>query len=113
MLTIDRDDQGAVTVLRVSGHLDALNAPNLKRVTEGLADDGRVQVIFDMSQLKLIDSSGVGAIVSLFKQVRSRRGDVKIAALSGQPREIFKLLRLDKAFELADSVDEASARFDS
>ncbi|HMW03405.1 MAG TPA: STAS domain-containing protein, partial [Acidobacteriota bacterium] len=46
----------------------------------------------------LIDSSGVGAIVSLFKRVRTLQGDVKIARLRGQPAEIFKLLRLDRAF---------------
>lgn len=113
MLEIDRNDRGPITVLALVGHLDALNAPSLKRVTEGLVEDGRHQVVFDMTDLDLIDSSGVGAIVSLFKQVRTRQGDVKIAALTGQPREIFKLLRLDKAFELADSVDDASARFDS
>lgn len=111
MLEIQREDRGAVTILTLRGHLDALNAPNLKRETELLVDEGRTQVVFDMARLDLVDSSGVGAIVSLFKKVRTRQGDVKIAALAGQPREIFKLLRLDRAFDLADDVDAGIERF--
>jgi anti-anti-sigma regulatory factor len=53
----------------------------------------------------------VGAIVSLFKRVRTLQGDVKIARLRGQPAEIFKLLRLDRAFELYDSVEGAVGKF--
>lgn len=111
MLEIEREDRGEVTVLALTGHLDALNAPNLKRETEPLIAEGRVRVVFDMDRLALVDSSGVGAIVSLFKQARTRGGDVKIAGLVGQPREIFKLLRLDKAFDLHDTVEGASERF--
>ena len=113
MLEIDRLDRETITVLALKGHLDALNAPHLKRETEGLVSQARTQVVFDMSELELIDSSGVGAIVSLFKQVRTHHGDVKIAALQGQPREIFKLLRLDRAFDLADDVTTAVSRFGS
>jgi anti-anti-sigma regulatory factor len=51
--------------------------------------------------------------VSLFKRVRTLQGDVKIARLSGQPAEIFKLLRLDRAFEIFKTIDEAVARFTS
>lgn len=113
MLEIELTDREEVTVLTLRGHLDALNAPNLKRETESLVDSGKIKVVFDVSGLELIDSSGVGAIVSLFKQVRTRHGDVKMAGLSGQPREIFKLLRLDRAFDLSEDVDTAASRFDS
>lgn len=113
MLEINRADEDTITILTLRGHLDALNAPTLKRETEELVSQARTQVIFDMSLLELIDSSGVGAIVSLFKQVRTRHGDVKIASLHGQPREIFKLLRLDRAFDLSENVRSAVLRFSS
>ena len=71
----------------------------------------RTKVVFDLRDLTLIDSSGVGAIVSLFKRVRMLGGDVKIACLANQPKEIFRLLRLDRAFDLFDTVDEAKTKF--
>jgi hypothetical protein len=36
---------------------------------------------------------------------------VKIACLANQPKEIFRLLRLDRAFDLFESVEEARSRF--
>ncbi len=112
MLTIEREDRSSVTVLGLSGQLDALEAASVKRHAEDLAGSDRVQIVLDLGRLDLIDSAGVGALVSLFKQMRTRQGDVKIAALAGQPREIFRLLRLDKAFDIADHVEDAVGRFD-
>ena len=42
----------------------------------------------------------VGAIVSLFKRVRAAGGKFEVANLHGQPRSIFKVLRLDKVFNI-------------
>ena len=100
-------------VFALEGNLDALTAPELKQEIESLMAARKVHVVFDLDQLELIDSSGVGAIVSLFKRVRTVQGDVKIARLRGQPAEIFKLLRLDRAFELFDTVEQAVQRFQS
>lgn len=113
MLDYDKQEKGDVTVFSLKGNLDALTAPSLKKEIEALLAARRINVVFDLSSLELIDSSGVGAIVSLFKRVRTLQGDVKIAQLTGQPAEIFKLLRLDRAFEIFATIDEAVARFSS
>ena len=111
MLDYDKQELGDVTVFSLKGNLDALTAPSLKKEIEALLAARKINVVFDMSGLELIDSSGVGAIVSLFKRVRTLQGDVKIARLQGQPSEIFKLLRLNRAFEIFDTIDGAVARF--
>ncbi|MBK6684331.1 MAG: STAS domain-containing protein [Deltaproteobacteria bacterium] len=113
MLDYEKKERGDVTVFALKGNLDALTAPALKKEIEALLAARRINVVFDLSGLELIDSSGVGAIVSLFKRVRTLQGDVKIARLQGQPAEIFKLLRLDRAFEIFDTQDAAVARFGS
>jgi anti-sigma B factor antagonist len=111
MLDYHKQEQSDVTVFSLKGNLDALTAPILKKEIEVLLSARKIHVVFDLKDLDLIDSSGVGAIVSLFKRVRTLQGDVKIAGLQGQPAEIFKLLRLDRAFEIFDSVDSAVERF--
>jgi anti-sigma B factor antagonist len=111
MLDYHKQELSDVTVFSLKGNLDALTAPMLKKEIEALLSARKIHVVFDLRELDLIDSSGVGAIVSLFKRVRTLQGDVKIACLQGQPAEIFKLLRLDRAFEIFDSVDAAVARF--
>ena len=54
----------------------------------------------DLSELRLVDSSGIGALVSLYKRVRGTGGQVEFVGVTAQPRVIFKLLRLDVVFEL-------------
>ena len=111
MLDIKVEEIGDVTVGHLSGNLDATTAFKLKSEIEIILEQRKIDVVFNLSDLDLIDSSGVGAIVSLFKRVRQLQGDVKLAAITGQPAEIFKLLRLDKAFQMFDTVEEAVAKF--
>ncbi len=87
-------------VLSVRGELDALSCPELRPVIDSLVSDGLERVTVDLSELELIDSSGVGAMVSLYKRVRANGGNVRFVGVTNQPLVIFKLLRLDRAFEL-------------
>jgi anti-sigma B factor antagonist len=95
------------TVLRVRGELDALSCHQLRLVLDMLAaqaaqaPQGKCVVIVDLSELRLIDSSGVGVMVSLYKRVRANGGEVRFVGVTAQPLVIFKLLRLDRAFELS------------
>jgi anti-sigma B factor antagonist len=88
-------------VLRVRGELDALSCPELRPVLDALVEERKRAVTVDLSELRLIDSSGVGALVSLYKRVRANGGEVRFVGVTAQPLVIFKLLRLDRAFELS------------
>jgi len=57
-----------------------------------------MSVRVDLSSLRLIDSSGVGVVVSLYKRCKAHGGQVRVEGLSNQPLTIFKLLRLDQVF---------------
>ena len=59
----------------------------------------------------MVDSSGVGAIVSLYKRVRGAGGEVVVAGLRDQPLAIFRLLRLDRVMIGAElPVPSANSR---
>jgi anti-sigma B factor antagonist len=98
MTNYSRTDSGDETILRIEGTLDAATAPDLRAVVDSIVDEGRVLITLELSSLRLIDSSGVGVIVSLFKRVRANGGQVRIQGLRDQPRAIFRLLRLDRVF---------------
>jgi anti-sigma B factor antagonist len=99
-MTFSRADDGDVTVLRIAGSLDALSTPDLRTVIESLVAEKRPTIRVDLSDLRLIDSSGVGAIVALYKRMRAQGGDVQVVGLKDQPLAIFRLLRLDRVFAL-------------
>jgi anti-sigma B factor antagonist len=93
-----RTDKGDETVLVIDGILDALTAPDLRGVIERVVGEVRTSITIDLSALRLIDSSGVGVIVSLYKRARAAGALVRIVGMRDQPRAIFRLLRLDRVF---------------
>jgi anti-sigma B factor antagonist len=95
-LSFDRIDEGLDTTLTIEGTFDALSTPQMRTTLDVLVTDQRRDVALDLTSLKSIDSSGVGAVVSLFKRVRAHGGRVRVKGLQGQPLEIFRLLRLDR-----------------
>jgi anti-sigma B factor antagonist len=74
---------------------------------DALVEERREHVVVDLSDLRLIDSSGVGALVSLYKRVRANGGSVRFTGVTAQPLVIFKLLRLDVVFGLTSDGQEA------
>src|SRR6266540_5328865 len=82
--------------LAIEGELDALTVSDLRGELDKLVDGAPVEVEVDLGHLRLIDSSGVGALVSLYKRVKAKGGTVEIKGLRDQPAAIFKLLRLDR-----------------
>jgi len=99
-MKFNRIDNGVETTLSVEGTLDAVTAPELRSVVDELVNEQRQSVTLDLSALRLIDSSGVGVIVALFKRIRAVGGQVKIVGLRDQPKAIFRLLRLDRVFPM-------------
>jgi anti-sigma B factor antagonist len=97
-MTFSRVDNGDETVLKIEGVLDALTAPEIRPTIDSIVQEKRMSVVVDLSLLRLIDSSGVGVIVSLYKRCNALGGVVRVDGLRNQPLAIFKLLRLDRIF---------------
>jgi anti-sigma B factor antagonist len=85
-----------LTQLTIEGQLDALTVPDLRPEIDGIVEGQPARVEVDLSNLRLIDSSGVGALVSLYKRAHAQGSKVEIKGLRDQPLAIFRLLRLDR-----------------
>jgi anti-sigma B factor antagonist len=102
--------RGDVTVLAIRGRMDAVRVGGIRETLAKLPEHGHTRIVLDLSGLEWIDSSGVGALVVMFKNTKAKGGEVKAASLQRQPKEIFRLLRLETAFEVCDTVDVAVAK---
>jgi anti-sigma B factor antagonist len=91
---------GQTVTLQISGELDALTVADIRAELDRIVADGGEKVIVDLAGLRLVDSSGVGAIVSLFKRVRAEGRRFEVVGVQGQPLQIFQVLRLDQVFRL-------------
>ena len=92
--------------LRVFG-LDHLTAGNCRlfvdSVRAGLQPDHRC-IEVDLTETGLLDSEGIGALISLYKTMRIRDGRVVLRRAQPAVGQIIRLLRLDQLFELAEAV---------
>ncbi len=88
------------TRLTLRGSLDINSAPVLAEEIDRIIGSKPLKVVVDLSGLDLIDSSGVAALVKLYKGIRNAGGDVSMEGARDQPLAIFKLLRMDKVFKL-------------
>jgi anti-sigma B factor antagonist len=95
---ITRADHETSVIIR--GSLDINSAPQLAEEIDKLVVGKVKRVNVDLSGLDLIDSSGVAALVKLYKGVRGHGGHVEMTGARDQPLAIFKLLRMDKVFNL-------------
>ncbi|MEO0563765.1 MAG: STAS domain-containing protein [Chloroflexota bacterium] len=99
-------EQG-VPVLRLSGRFDAFEVEPVRTwVTETINAD-TPSVVIDLSGVTFIDSSALAVLVKGMKACREHDGDLHLAGLEQAVRIIFELTRLDKAFKIYDSADEA------
>jgi anti-anti-sigma factor len=88
-------DGGTVT-LNITGELDAVSVPELRPHIDDLISKGHRKIVVDLKGLRLIDSSGVGAIVYLFRRVKGLGGTVVVRGANDQPLAILRLLKLDQ-----------------
>jgi len=95
-----RTDHAEETILKIEGSLDALSTPEMRAAVDELVNAHCKLVTLDCSAMRIIDSSGVGVIVSLYKRLKAQGGNVRITGMRDQPLAIFKLLRLDRVFGL-------------
>jgi len=86
--------------LQIDGALDALTAREVRPIFDQIVAEKPKRVTVDLESLTLIDSSGVGAIVSLFKRVKADGGQVVVVRAHDQPLAVLKLLKLDRIFGL-------------
>jgi len=84
--------------LRISGELSALSAPSLRDLFDPVVAVHPREVTVDLSGLTLIDSSGVAAIVSLYRRLHEHGCDLRLVGVHDQPSRIFHLLHLDQVF---------------
>ena len=88
------------TRLILRGSLDINSAPVLAEEIDRIIAAKPAKVAVDLASLELIDSSGVAALVKLYKGIRHAGGEIAIVGARDQPLAIFKLLRMDKVFNL-------------
>lgn len=98
---------GHTTVFDVDGQLIVGNRHELKRMVLDALEGGARRFVIDFSRTGYIDSSGLGVLISLSKEIRARDGDLRLASLNTDLQQLFELTKLDTFFRICDNLREA------
>jgi anti-sigma B factor antagonist len=74
-------------------------------------EEGKKNIIIDMSDVKFVDSSGLGNIVRAFSTVKDAGGKLKLAGITDKVQGVLSITKLSSVFEMHKTVEEASNSF--
>jgi len=87
-------------LIKLSGEMDALGCSRIRPNLEEITEQRHRHIVLDIKKVSFIDSSGIGAIVFLFKRLKAQGRSMEIVGVQGQPQELMRLLRIDSAIAL-------------
>lgn len=94
-------------VVHVGKALDFRNAANFKAACQDQVKDGVRNFVLDFSETGILDSTGLGSIFSLYRQVSPLEGQVVFASVSRPVQVVVQLTRTYKVFRQFPSLEAA------
>lgn len=107
-MSLTTRSQGNVQILELDGRFDAHIAPEVDAWQDRATSP---YVVVNLSGVSFIDSSALASLVRGMKRFRQQGGDLRICGLQQPVRIIFELTRMNKAFQLCNTEEEAIQTF--
>ncbi|NDJ25345.1 anti-sigma factor antagonist [Nostoc sp. B(2019)] len=95
-----------VTVLEPSGILDGIRGNQLRQEVSEIIKNGSDILLIDLKDVKFVDSSGLGALVSAMQMVRKAESKLFVCSVNDQVKMLFELTKLDRIFQTFADQDE-------
>jgi Ca-activated chloride channel family protein len=92
---------------RAQGDIDLYKCPDIKTMVQAQMKEGYKFVIFDLTESKFIDSSGIGAFIQIASWLRRRGGEFVVANTTDTVKKVFEVTRLENHIRIAKSMEEA------
>jgi anti-anti-sigma factor len=97
---------GDAGVIRISGDVDYLSAPELQAVADKLLDDGARSLVFDCSAVDFVDSGGLRVFVEAHQRADEWGGTVTVRRPRPLVVRVMQITALDSILQI-DRVPEA------
>ncbi len=109
-MQFEQAEPGVVVVTFDEQRIDAANSPSLRKDLVGLVEAGTSQLVLDLGDVRFVDSSGLGMMVTLLKRA-GMRGGVALCHMQPTVAATFRLARMDRVFPIFADVPAALASF--
>jgi anti-sigma B factor antagonist len=107
-LKITNREVGGVAVLALDGRIVlGEETISLREKVKSLLGDGKKSIVLNMSNVTLIDSSGLGALVSAHSSAKSAGASLRLCNLGSKFNELLQITKLYTVFEFSESEADA------
>ena len=103
----DRKVDDDTHVVSVSGEIDLFTAPEFKQRMSTPIDEGRSNLIVDLSRTTFIDSSSLGVLIGAHRRLKLRGGSLVVVCDDEAISKTFKITGLDGVFTIVPTVEAA------
>ena len=109
--SIARRQIDQISVLDISGELDAHTASQLENSLKELIDANKTKIIVNCTRLDYIASAGLGVFMAYIEDVRGLGGDIKLSNMNDRVYNVFDLLGFPTLYDILDDESEAIKAF--
>jgi len=101
-----------IVVLEMVGKITMGNdCRQVEWTTKKLVEETRKKLIFDLSGVTHLDSTGIGIIVAVAGQMKKAGGELRVAGANQHVDQILRMTSVDQIVGLHPTADEAAAGF--
>jgi anti-anti-sigma factor len=112
MLLYHIDKEEDINIIKFNGDLIAGTVTSIKdEIQQIYQSEEKPKIIFDLSDVNFMDSSGIGFLVSILKDLNKKDSKLKLANLNTTLTNTLKQVQLFSFFEVYESLDEAIESF--
>jgi|GEM_PF-3754500 len=93
--------------ISIIGDITVKTVSLLKKKTKEIIDDNNTNLVFDLSDTRYIDSSGLGFFIGTLKTIKEAHGALHITGLNEYIKGLFHLINLTNIFEIYENPKDA------
>lgn len=101
------ENRDGIILFRFAGPLDASSELRVREIFAAGISKRISRVVVDLTDVGFADSSGIGTLISLHKRMSAQGGQLALAGLGGQPRNLVALLGLEFVVRCCETPAEA------
>ncbi len=101
-INIEFNKEKNIWIVTPEGELDIYTSPKLKDRLNQMLKDKEADILINGENLDYIDSTGLGALISILKKVKEKNNTIYMENIKPNIRKLFDITNLDKIFVIKE-----------
>jgi anti-sigma B factor antagonist len=106
-IDLKTEEGGDTLVFGLRGSLDLATAPTVRAALTDATDQGRHEIIVDLTQLEFLDSTGLGVLIGAHRRVVEKNGSLRLVVHEGPIARLLNITGLIAVLAVYRSLDDA------